>query len=200
MHSVRRGHRVEEAHCGVRVMKACSKCKETKPRSGFYRRAASVDGLNSWCKCCAKKYQATWYKANPAKIAGYRTAQAEHNPGSSAIRSARWRKSHPGKAVANVTKYNKANPDKRAASEAARRARKFRATPAWNNEFDSLIFAEAYALAKAREKATRIKWHVDHIVPLRSRVVCGLHTGHNIQVMLAFGNQSKGNRVWPNMP
>lgn len=82
------------------------------------------------------------------------------------------------------------------------RARKYQvskitATPAWANTF---FMEEAYALAKLRTAVTGIKWHVDHIVPVRSRLVCGLHCEANLQVITARQNLSKGNRIWPDMP
>lgn len=33
-------------------MKCCSRCKNEKPRSEFYRQESSTDGLNAWCKVC----------------------------------------------------------------------------------------------------------------------------------------------------
>jgi hypothetical protein len=71
-----------------------------------------------------------------------------------------------------------------------------RATPAWANHF---FIEEAYDLAQRRTKSTGIKWHVDHIVPLRSKRVCGLHVENNLQVIPARTNLEKGNRVWPSM-
>ncbi|MGE5524340.1 MAG: hypothetical protein ACM3SS_11540 [Rhodospirillaceae bacterium] len=76
-------------------------------------------------------------------------------------------------------------------------ARKINATPKWANKF---FIQEAYHLAQLRTEMTGIPWQVDHIVPLRSKVVCGLHVERNLQVIPRSANYSKGNRRWPDMP
>ena len=54
--------------------------------------------------------------------------------------------------------------------------------------------------AMQRTKAIGFQWHVDHIVPLQSPIVCGLHTIENLQVIPGALNLAKGNRMWPQMP
>lgn len=40
-------------------MKTCTKCGSQKGRGSFYRRSVMRDGLNSWCKTCVDKCNAT---------------------------------------------------------------------------------------------------------------------------------------------
>jgi hypothetical protein len=47
---------------------------------------------------------------------------------------------------------------------------------------------------------TGVKWHVDHIVPRNSPLVCGLHVHTNLQVIPADENMYKRNLRWPDKP
>jgi len=93
-------------------------------------------------------------------------------------------------------KYRINNPAKANANSAAYQAGKLQAIPKWANEF---FTEEAYDLAQRRTKCTGFAWHVDHIVPLRSNRVCGLHVENNLRVIPARENISKGNRTWLDM-
>lgn len=94
-----------------------------------------------------------------------------------------------------------AHPAQHCARVAARNAAKRRATPVWaNGELDQFIVEEMYDLAERRTVATGFKWSVDHMVPLKSKTVCGLHCSANLQVIPHSENQKKGNRTWPDMP
>ena len=88
--------------------------------------------------------------------------------------------------------WHESHPWQKTADTALRRAQKKNATPSWANRF---FIREAYHLAKLRTEMTGFKWEVDHIYPLQSDVVCGLHVEHNLQVIPAVMNRSKGNRV-----
>lgn len=115
------------------------------------------------------------------------------NPEKVKLARDRWRAANKGR----KREWDKANLDKHRANAARRKSMKLQATPKWANEF---FISEAYQLASMRTKATGIGWEVDHIVPLRSKLVCGLHVEHNLRVITADINLRKGNRYWPDMP
>lgn len=94
----------------------------------------------------------------------------------------------------------KRNHDKACFYSANRRAKKLQATPPWDNELNDFLIEEIYSLSALRTKTLGIQFHVDHIVPLISPVVCGLHIAANLQIITASENQIKSNLSWPDMP
>jgi len=55
------------------------------------------------------------------------------------------------------------------------------------------MIEQAYDLAQLRTKVFGFKWHVDHVIPLKGKNVCGLHTPYNLQVIPAKENLRKRN-------
>jgi len=62
--------------------------------------------------------------------------------------------------------------------------------PPWANE------AHMRALYRFAET---FGYHVDHIVPVNSELVCGLHCPDNLQYLKPGQNIKKSNRWWPDM-
>lgn len=87
--------------------------------------------------------------------------------------------------------WNKENSGKKNALTKKRRHTLSKAMPSWANSF---IIEEAYELAALRTKVFGFPWHVDHIIPLQGKLVCGLHVESNLQVIPGKLNLSKGNR------
>lgn len=89
------------------------------------------------------------------------------------------------------------NSDIRNAVTARYRAAKLQAVVSWSNKKYIDMW---YEICQMEERRTGRKCNVDHIIPLQSKLVCGLHNEFNLQILFAEDNFSKGNRVWPNMP
>lgn len=51
-----------------------------------------------------------------------------------------------------------------------------------------------YERAARLTAATGERHEVDHVVPLRSSVVCGLHVPRNLEAIKAYKNRAKSNR------
>lgn len=60
------------------------------------------------------------------------------------------------------------------------------------------VMKEALHLRTLRFKVTKIKWHIDHVIPLKGKTVCGLHVWNNFAVIPALENLSKGNKEMVN--
>lgn len=106
-----------------------------------------------------------------------------------------------GKTVSGISasgkRYARLQKDSERAKVAMRRAMRLQATPAWADGDAILAF---YAEANRLSIETGIVHHVDHMVPLTSKHVCGLHCEFNLQVLPGIENLRKHNRDWPDKP
>lgn len=130
-------------------------------------------------------YQKAYVEANKDAIKAYQTAYHEANAD-----------------VAREKRKERYDADPSTYIEMAkvRRIAQQTAQVGWNAELDSLVFAEAKDLRNRRDAMTGCKWEIDHIVPIKSKIVCGLHAYTNIAVIPRKHNKAKSNRIWPNMP
>ena len=76
-------------------------------------------------------------------------------------------------------------------SGAKRRVLKLQALPSWAN---TEKIKQVYIDRINKELVTGKKYHVDHIVPLQGKNVCGLHVEHNLQILPAAENIKKSNK------
>lgn len=107
------------------------------------------------------------------------------------------RRADPEKSREQGRKAARAN--RPACAERNRRyeAQKLRAEPKWS---DRAGMRRVYEAAANLSSSTGMTYHVDHIVPLNSDLVCGLHCLANLQILPDRENIKKSNRHWPGMP
>jgi hypothetical protein len=119
-------------------------------------------------------------------------AWKERNKKKNADINRNWWKNNPGIAYIYQKRYMDKYPYKILARNSKRRSHLLNAIPLWA---DYKKIENIYSISHAMTIKTGIKYHVDHIIPLRGDGVCGLHVPWNLQVLTAFENISKGNRM-----
>jgi hypothetical protein len=139
----------------------------------------------------AKRYRLKNSGINAERVKKWRQVNADYVREQGAVRMQEWRKNNPDKT------REKANSPEMVALRSSYRAHNRMATPTWANAF---FISEIYRLANHRSESLGVEFQVDHIVPLRGKTVCGLHTEHNLRIITKSDNASKGNRYWPDMP
>ena len=172
---------VYTVQCGGVV---CTKCGIDKPLSSF-----STNGTGLYkkrCKPCRSADQSARYAAKPIE---QRRAEMQ--------RISEWVRRNPDKYREYARKTRKAKPDHYRLKVQLRRRRYRAATPSWA---DRAAIAAIYRRAAEMTATTGVPHEVDHIVPLTSTMVCGLHCEANLQVLPMLENKRKNNLIWPDMP
>lgn len=155
--------------------KICSKCKIGKLYSEFSKCASRKLGIQPSCKLCNKIHK------NKEVEKAYKIShKIEYGEYMTEYHKEWWKRDIPA--------YY--------AKSAIRRTSKLNATPSWS-EFD--LIKQMYIDCRLISEMTGIQHHVDHIVPIQSKIVCGLHCISNLQIITAIENYSKNNRYWPDM-
>lgn len=102
-------------------------------------------------------------------------AAYRRNPEAAKVRAKKWQSLNPGKLAYQVQR---------------RRAWVKQATPKWLTKEQRREMMALYVEAASRPG----EWHVDHVVPLRNKLVCGLNVPWNLQIITGDENRQKGNR------
>jgi 5-methylcytosine-specific restriction endonuclease McrA len=92
-------------------------------------------------------------------------------------------------------KHKEANPELYKALTSVRKRRHRNATPKWLNAEQKLAIRKLYLQAMELTRLTGERYVVDHIVPLISDEVCGLHVPWNLRVITQEENLRKSNKL-----
>ena len=173
-------------------MKKCNTCKETKLYSDFSFKKDSSDGYRHSCKECRRKESKEWYRKNKKRKAKTTRNWYLANKDKKDEYNKQWWRNNPEKQKAKIKRFHENNPHKVSEYNASRRSQKLNATPAWA---DKVAIDYIYYAAKVIERVYGTKWHVDHIIPLKGKNVCGLHVQNNLQLLAPLDNLKKSNKL-----
>ena len=140
----------------------------------------------------SREQSESWRRRNPEKVNARKRAWRLRNP--EKVKAERRRQYARRSADPIIREEDRAklklwfsSNGNRTRLQSARRAAQIQATPSWGQE----------GIADVYQEAEYQQTHVDHTVPLRSKLVCGLHVWDNLQLLTAQDNVRKGNKFDP---
>jgi len=128
------------------------------------------------CLECNKKYKKNYYYKNKESIISYNIAYNKKL----------WEEC-PQIKRSYDKKYREQNPEKRIKYLRKQKS----AIPQWH---ETDLVKQLYLKRDQLSKLWNISLHVDHVVPLQGKNVCGLHCWDNLQLLEASLNISKHNK------
>lgn len=155
-------------------MKTCVTCLEIKEDECFHKRKPTL--LRASCKVCISKKNKLNYRETAAKALSQKKEYYANNRETIRKKQAKYYLENKVLFLVNNTKRKKNVKI---------------AMPSWANQF---YIKEIYSLARHRSEVLGYEWHVDHIIPLKGKTVCGLHVETNLQVIPAIDNMRKHNK------
>ena len=158
--------------------KKCSCCKEIKAYSYFHKNKAKKDKLSTQCKQCSNLISSERRKVKAEETAQYLKDYRHKNKEKLKEYFKQWQLANKATVNNNNSKY---------------RARKQKATVSWANEHEIQYYYNLAAFFTGLSGGF-VKYHVDHIVPLKGKNVCGLHVHNNLQLLKESDNLRKKNR------
>jgi hypothetical protein len=133
-----------------------------------------------------------WRAANPDKVEASQKKYVKANRAKRAAATKAWIKANPEKHAAAKRAWDEENRAKLSAYSARWRRDCRQATPPWA-DFEAIL--RFYEEAQRLTLETGIPHHVDHVIPIKGKTVCGLHVQTNLRVITASENCQKHNTL-----
>ena len=166
----------KHGHIALRKTKgACIDCLKSEWQNSVDKRSSYFAEYNK--KEEVKEAKNKWYEANKTKV----------------INTAKTRPAEKLRAYRNAWKEN--NKLQVRADTKARRRKHREATPKWLSRKQKSEIRQLYQIAITMTQTTGEQYVVDHIVPLRSEEICGLHVPWNLRVITQEENLKKSNKL-----
>ena len=170
------GEPCKHGHVAPRKTKgACVECLKGEWADAVDKRADYFAKYNK--REDVKDRKNEWYQENREQV----------------IAAASTRPAHILREYRNAWKVN--NKTQIRADTKARRRKHRYATPPWLTRKQKSEIRQLYQIAITMTQTTGEQYVVDHIVPLRSDVVCGLHVAWNLRVITQEENLKKSNKL-----
>lgn len=167
--------------------------KERWAKMSLEEKIKNKEQTNKWRKENKERWKEISQKSYLKRVGGSlsrisrlasENEKKEHRKKRKRETSIAWQKANPEK-VAAIRLKQKINGND-AAKAARRRAAKLKATPPW---------ADLEEIKNVYLEAQYFGMHVDHIIPLQGKEVCGLHIWENLQLLTPEKNIKKGNKL-----
>ena len=151
---------------------------------------------SSICIECDREHRSEYRKKNPEAHRKSSREYARRNRPEETKRQSKWYSLNKQHRAQWIREYRQQPIIKaaRTAEAGKRRSQKQKACPNW---VDMKLIKEIYLEARRRTQSTGTCYHVDHIIPLKHPLVCGLHVPWNLQIISAIENLKKSNRLLP---
>ena len=170
------GQPCKHGHIAARKTKgSCVECLKVEWQEGAVSRAGYFASYNKREEVKDRKNE--WYQENREMV----------------ISNAATRPAHVLREYRNAWKAN--NKTQIRADTKARRRKHREATPNWLSRTQRSEIRRIYQIAITMTQTTGEQYVVDHIVPLRSHEVCGLHVPWNLRVITQDENLKKSNKL-----
>lgn len=151
-------------------MRTCSRCKETKPLDGFT--TFKTGRVACWCKRCRSLAATEYQKAHPERHRQLTREHKDRNREATRRQNTEYRAKNRGLVREGKRRYM-----------AMRLSALAAATPPW---------ADLKAIKEFYRNCPE-GFSVDHIIPIRHPLVCGLHVIENLQYIPIRANVLKSN-------